>query len=316
MSEQSRARTATLGGLLALAIWSGSVAVTRGLANSLGTVGGSAVANTLGATIAITVAWRRGNSPRKMLAHNKKYLLGCGLLFVIYGLCYNTAIGWSPNDSTSLVTGLVNYLWPALTVALSVPILGRKARPTLWLGCILAVAGLAVAVLGQGIAQGRLQWQQLSDAGWGLFLPVGLAAAGGVIWALYSNLVRRRGPADAGAVPLFLGAAAVQMWVLHLFHPDLHAPAGGPGGWAWAAGQVAIIAILSQSVGYVAWEWGMRRGNQLLLSLASYLTPIASVLVACLYLSVPLSWTVGVGTALVAVGAIICKWSIIEPKQG
>lgn len=55
------------------------------------------------------------------------YLFGCGTLFIVYMASLYLAIGTATNRLQVLEVGLVNYLWPSLTLAFAVPILGRKA---------------------------------------------------------------------------------------------------------------------------------------------------------------------------------------------
>jgi hypothetical protein len=62
----------------------------------------------------------------------KRYLFGCGALFVSYEVALYLAVGLSVSDQQVLVVGLINYLWPALILLTAIPILRYRARP--WLG--------------------------------------------------------------------------------------------------------------------------------------------------------------------------------------
>ena len=74
-----------------------------------------------------------------------RYLWGCGALFVAYTSCYCLAVGLATDREQVLTVGLVNYLWPSLTLLLSVPILGYRARWFLGPGMLVASAGMVVA---------------------------------------------------------------------------------------------------------------------------------------------------------------------------
>src|SRR5690606_28792512 len=78
----------------------------------------------------------------------KNYLLGCGGLFVAYITTFYLAIGLSATREQVLAVGLINYLWPALSLVLSIPILGPKARSFLPVGIILALLGTWLATTG------------------------------------------------------------------------------------------------------------------------------------------------------------------------
>lgn len=297
--------SATAGGIAALAIWSSTVAVVRSAGESVGALTAGAVAMAGGGALGLAVAWARGRSPARLLALPRKYLLGCGGLFVAYEVCIYAAIGLAVNRSAVLVVGLANYLWPALTVVLSVPLLGRRARWPLGLGALLAVGGTAAATL----AGPEFRWDRLAETGPATAAPLLLAAAGAVLWAIYSNLVKRWGRPEAGAVPLFLLASAAALALLRLGRPE--SPAWTPK----AVGELCFLGVFQSLLAYGLWEAGMRRGNHLLLSLLSYFTPIASVALAAAYLGVLPGKALIAGCALVTAGALICKLSVREGQH-
>ena len=293
-------RVSTGGGLVALLIWSTTMAVSRGMAESLGTVTGAALATGAGGLVALTAAWMQGVSPARMLGLPLKYLLGCGGIFVLYIVCIYTAVGWAQNRSTVLVVGLVNYLWPALTVVLSIPILHYRARWWIVPGCIVAVCGTGLATIGGEV----FSISELSEAGPRPAVPLGLAAVAAVAWALYSNLARRWGRPQIGAVPLFLLASSAALWLLRTGQIETT---------TWTVKSVAelgFISVAQSALAYGLWERGMRRGNHLLLALVSYFTPIASTAVAAVYLQVTPGPSLLFGCILVGGGALVCKLSV------
>ncbi|MCX5789516.1 MAG: EamA family transporter [Elusimicrobia bacterium] len=294
-------RSATLGGLAALAIWSLSVALMRGLSESIGMLTGPALASLLGGLTSLAYLRLRGGSPAAMLRLPARYLWGCGSLFVITNVSLYLAIGWCTQRPQVLVIGLINYLWPALTVALSVPILGRKASPVLPLACLLAVAGTAVAMLGGGEIAGSDAAFWLSPRGLG---AVAMALATAVSWGLYSNLARRWGSQEQGAVPLFVLATAASLGLLRWLRPEVS---------HWTLRgilELCTLGVASLTAAYALWDWGMRRGRHSLLGLCSYFVPVASTLISCVYLGVRPGVHVLVGTALVAAGALASSWCL------
>jgi len=300
---RSHPRAATTGGLVALLIWSATVAVARSLAESLGTLTAASLATGLGGALALLLAWTRGRPPGAMLRLPRRYLLACGGLFVLYEVCVLAALGWSANRSVAILAGLANYLWPMLTVVLSVPILGRRTGPWLGVGAVLAVGGTATALLWGS----EVDAAEISRAGAGVLVPLALAGVGAAAWGLYSNLVRGWGRPEAGAVPLFLLAASAALAAMRCFRPERTV-------WSiQAAAELTFLAGLQSAAAYVLWERGMRRGNHLLLSLTSYFIPVASVATACAYLKVPPTVGLLLGAGLVTAGALICRGSLSEP---
>ncbi|MFA5137845.1 MAG: EamA family transporter [Elusimicrobiota bacterium] len=290
-------RRATLGGLAALALWSASVALTRGLCESLGTLTGPGLAALLGG--ALGLLW---TDPRRMLALPKRYLLVCGGLFVSCNAGMYLAVGGAPNRSAVLAVALVNYLWPALTVALSVPVLGRRARWYLPLGCLIAVAGTAMALLGgQGF--------RCSELGTGVLVPAAWAGVAALSWGLYSNLARLWGGTEEGAVPLFALCTGAALLLLRVFRPEpLH--------WTpKALMELVLLGVASMMAAYALWDEGMRKGDALLLGLASYFVPIASTLISSVYLGVWPGWGVLAGSGLVVAGAFVSRRALVADAK-
>ena len=302
MLSTDTSRSATAGGFVALAIWSSTVAVARTVAESLGPLTGAGMAMLAGGLLLMGFLWCQGVSPASMLKLPRKYLLICGGLFVAYELCVFAAIGWSPNRSVTLAAGLMNYTWPALTVALSIPILGRRARWPIIAGLALALAGAVGAMMGTG----EIELAQLARAGLSIAIPLALAGMGAVLWAVYSNLVKLLADPKAGAVPLFLIVAGILALVIGQVRGENQIFS------ARAIGELAFLAIFQSAAAYSLWERGMRRGNHLLLSLVSYFLPIASMAIAAIYLQVLPGWQLWAGCAMVTAGALICRYSLSE----
>lgn len=287
-------RSATFGGLAALAIWALSISLMRGMSESIGAFTGPALASLLGSALALAYMRLRGESVLGMLSLPRRYLWGCGALFVATNVSLYIAVGACEERGQVLAVGLINYLWPALTVALSVPILERRASWGLPLGCLTAVAGAAAAMMGGG----------------GAAPPGAFAAAMALIaaltWGLYSNLARRWGSPEQGAVPLFVLATGAGLAFLRLLRPEVS---------HWTAKGIVELCVLgvgSLMAAYALWDWGVRRGDHAFLGLASYFVPVASTVITSLYLGVRPGAHVLLGCVLVAAGALISRWSLSE----
>jgi drug/metabolite transporter (DMT)-like permease len=293
--------TATSQGLAALALWSLSVAISRPLSEALGPLQGLGMATMLGGLIALSASWIGGLSPMAMLRMGWPYLLVCGGLFTCHKVCFYAALGLSGDNSTALLVTLLNYLWPVEMVALSVPILGFRAKGRyLLIGSLLAVSGTVVALL-----CGRQDWHAVTFSG-GL-LPLILAAFGGLAWALYSNLSPRfRGQGQA-AMPLFILSAGAALLLLSLRRHEQAA-------WTAKAGiEMLVLSIGGMAIAYSFWDRGVRLGNHRLLGVASYFMPIASLSVAAMYWWTCPGVNLAVGCLLVMAGAVVSKRSLPTP---
>jgi len=145
-ASPSRLDTA-LGGA-AILLWSTTVAVGRSLTEQLGPLTAPAAIFLLGGGIGIVLrrsgGRQRAAPPRP--AVDPRYLWGCGALFAGYQACLYLALGLAQDRAQVLGVALANYLWPMLTLLLSVSLLRLRARPWLVPGALLAMAGVALAV--------------------------------------------------------------------------------------------------------------------------------------------------------------------------
>jgi drug/metabolite transporter (DMT)-like permease len=293
--------SATVQGVFALLFWSSTIAFSRSLAEKLGTLTSASYIFLLAGALSCTYLMisRRFQA---IVRAPPAYLFGCGALFIVYMASLYVAIGTATNRLQVLEVGLVNYLWPSLTLAFAVPILGRKARATLIPGCLLGFGGVLLAS-----AQSGESWEALVGNLGTNWSPYMLAFVAAVCWALYSNLTRRwAGEAESGAVPLFLLASGLALAGLRLLLAERT---------QWTTQSVielAYMAVFPSIIGYALWDTAMRRGNMILVASLSYLTPLLSIIIGSLYLGVGTGWYLWVGCLLVIAGSFTCKLSVEE----
>ncbi len=288
-------------GAVAILLWSGTVGLARSLSERLGPLTAGACAYGAGGVLGVAWLAARGRL-RAALGAPRAYLLACGGLFVAYTACLFLALGRAAGRQQALEVGVLNYLWPALTVLFSLPILGARARPVpLVLGLLLGAAGAALAFLRPG------QW---SAAAFARALsgnpgPYALAAAGGVLWALYSNLSRRLGgAAAAGAVPLFALLTAAALAGLRLAMPEPSRFSGA----AWA--ELAFVALFPTLIAYSLWDAAMRRGDVPRIAALSYFAPVLATAIGAVYLGVTPGWNLWAAAGALLLGALLCDGAV------
>lgn len=288
-------------GVAAILIWSFNVGVARSLSESVGAMTSGALmfllAGALGCLYAAIVEKRF----KQMLRLPLRYLLGCGSIFAAYVFCLFLAIGLSATRQQTIEVAILNYLWPALTLVLAVPLLGTRVGAAFPLGVVLALGGAALAPLN------LREWSAsaLVDNLRSHPAPYVLATCAAVLWSLYSNLSRKwAGDVEGGAVPFFsLGAGVALLggraWVSEPAH------------WSpRALGELLFMALLPSLLAYSMWDRAVRRGNVTLVVALSYGIPVISTLVSSLYLSVSVAWNVWAASGLIVGGAVLCQRSI------
>ena len=294
----------TILGLLAILFWSTTVAFGRRLTEQLGTLTAACLIYLLGGSLGC--AYQNLGRKRRSEARTwtRQYVLGCGGLFVLYMVSLYAALGLAHDRRQVLEVGLLNYLWPTLTLIFFTAIIGLKASPLLALGVSTATVGVVLAM-----TQDQPDpWFSLL-AGFRLGWPHVLGVVAAVSWALYSTLSRKwAGGQEEGAVFLFMLVTGTILGTARLFVSE-HTV------WTWRAlGELGFMAVVP-NLAYVFWDQAMRKGDIVLVASCSYLTPLLSTLTSCLYLGVTAGPRLWMGVVLVVLGAVVCRLSLSEVQH-
>ncbi|WJM87178.1 aromatic amino acid DMT transporter YddG [Dickeya chrysanthemi] len=289
-------RRATLAGLLAIVLWSTSVGVIRSLTEALGALGGAAMIYTVSALCLLLL----GHRP-VFRSHARLYLLLGGALFVSYEICFSLSIGLAQNRLQAMELGMINYLWPCLTILFSLFINQQKSRLWLWPGLALSIAGILWILKGNGEWTPTLMWRNISANP----PAYGMALAAAVVWALYCNISRRFGNGKSGIL-LFFITTAVVLWGQYLLS-DVP-----PFSFSTRTLLELLFIGASTALAYAAWDTGIQRGNMALLATASYFTPILTTLMATLWLQTIPTFAFWQGVIMVTLGSLLSWWATRE----
>jgi drug/metabolite transporter (DMT)-like permease len=292
---------ATALGLAAILLWSSSVAVIRTLSERLGPVSTIVYAYLGGGVVALAWTGLLPGGWRRLSRLPRRYLWGCGALFVAYTTCFCLSVSLARDRAQVLEVGLVNYLWPSLTLLLSVPILGYRARWFLGPGMLAATTGMILATS----SEATLSVEGLGAHAIAHGLPYGLALAGALTWALYSTLARRWG-GEGGGVPLFILVSGLVVLPLRGLLPET------PSWDGRVVGELAYMALFVTALAYAFWDRAIRRGHMVLVAALSYFTPLLSTLVSAVHLGVAPSPRIWVACFLVVAGAALCRLAVEE----
>jgi drug/metabolite transporter (DMT)-like permease len=144
----------TAAGVLAIVLWSATFALARSVSEQVGSLTAGAAAYLFGGAVCLLRLWRSPEPLARVRTLSRGYLWGCGFLFILYTALIYLAVGLARNREQLLEIALVNYLWPAATVLLSVPLLRQYATLLLLPGTVCALAGVFL-VMTQGA---QLSW--------------------------------------------------------------------------------------------------------------------------------------------------------------
>lgn len=299
--EPSR-KAATSLGLVAILFWSTTIAFSRSLSEQLGTVTAAAAIHLAGGTLGCMIFLRSRADYRRVFKLPRPYLLGCGGLFGLYGVTLYLAIGLSVTRQQVVEIGIINYLWPGLTLAFSIPLLKQRGKIMLLPGIIVSLIGVALVMW-----QPNVSMVDLWSGAWAVNpWPYLLALVAAVSWGLYSNFARRSAYQldTRGAVPIFLLVTGLLLACARLFLNEQSHFSGT------ALLELGYLALVPTVLAYVYWDIAARRGDLNLIATFSYLTPLFSTLASCLYLRVFPGVNIFVGCLLVIGGALVCRASI------
>jgi drug/metabolite transporter (DMT)-like permease len=291
---------ATLIGLIAIVLWSAIVGLIRGVSEGLGAVGGAAMIYTLSALLLLlTVGFP---AVRKF---PRAYLISGSLLFVCYELCLSLSLGYASSGAQAIEVGMVNYLWPGMTVLLSVLVTRQKCSLLMIPGLMISLAGIGMVLAGDS----ALSLTEIARNVATNPLSYGLAFAGAVIWAVYCVVTRKIAQGSNG-ITLFFILTALALWVKFFTAPQPEMTFSVP-----VLVRLALAAM-AMGFGYAAWNTGILHGNVTLLAAASYFIPVISALLAALLLNASLSVNFWQGAAMVSLGSLLCWWSTRSKAKG
>jgi len=280
----------TLYGVLAILLWSTITAFIRDLSELFSPIGGAAMMYTVSAIFLMSVM-----GIPKINAYPKRYLMIGGGLFVAYEICLALSLGMANSRHQAMEMAIINYLWPALTILLSVMISAKKVNILVYPSILLAFTGVAWCIAGeQGISLDILL-SNISDNPLTYFMAFSAA----IIWAIYC-VVTQRISNGKNATTLFFSATATALWVQYFFSNEPSVD------FTLSSTLTLLLAGIVIGAGYALWNQAMIGGDIILLGTLSYFTPVFSTLFASLYLSISLTGSFWQGVALVTLGSLIC----------
>lgn len=284
---------ATLTGLIAILLWSAIVGLIKSVSEGFGAIGGAALIYTCSAVLLLfTIGFP---NIRKF---PRSYLIIGSVLFVCYELCLSLSLGFTHSGRQAIEVGMVNYLWPSMTIVLSVIVNRQKTSLLIIPGVIISVMGICRVLGGDsGLSLSEMASNIMDNP-----LSYGLAFSGAIIWAIYCVVTKRIAQGSNG-ITLFFILTALTLWVKFLLTPQ---PEFVLSAKVWIN---LALAAMAMGFGYAAWNVGILHGNVTILAAASYFIPIISAVLAAFMLNSQLSVSFWQGTAMVSLGSLACWWA-------
>ncbi len=283
---------ATVIGSLAVLIWGFALPLIRIIEAQIGLLPTVGIVFTTAGVLGLTVQRiRRQPFPGKDVFRSR-FLYLRWICFVLHeGLIY-TAMALVRHEHIPFVI-LLNYLWPTATIVCSVLVAGVVI--TRWwafiLGSLIVLGSLSAEIVG---AEGISSWLFAEPLDCLAYL---VALVGAVAWGLFSAFSRRGGEESGGGSVLPFFQLTLGLALPFAFLPTVAQP------WLLSGSGACLLAgyCVAQFVAFLSWDFGMRRGNVVVLSLFADFIPWISLAAAHILLGVE----VGVSTVISAV-ALVC----------
>jgi drug/metabolite transporter (DMT)-like permease len=154
---------------------------------------------------------------------------------------------------------LILYTWPVMVVLLG----GALGLLTLRLRHLVSIG---IGLLGAALVIGT----EVSGATW---QGIALAAAGGLAWAVFVVFRLWQGQNAPDALTPGFALSAVISLVLHLSTETTVVPPAG------ALLSAILVGAIPLALGNLAWDYGIRRGDRVLLAVLAYATPLVGALI-------------------------------------
>ncbi len=209
-----------------------------------------------------------------------------GLGICLYTLFYNYGI----DHLSSQEACIINYMWPAMIILFSAPILKEKIT-------VRKVAAIILSFLGIVVIVTRLNFKSLEIASVSGVIACLLAA---VAYGIFSNLNKKYQYDQTLAMMVYYGETTVVAAVLFALSKERVAISGSINLFC-----ILWIGIGGYALGYLLWNVALTSGNTAKVANTAYLCPFINIVTARVVLKEPLSIYSFIGLGMIILGIVI-----------
>lgn len=295
-------------GFIAILIWGTSAAFTKRLSSNLGAFTAASLVNIIGGIFAISKQVIFDGGLKKLKEAPKKYWILCGPLFIIYSAaCYiSMSMVFKQEEVMTLV--LIRFLWPLFTLVLTIPILKEKASPWLIASVTLSFIGIVIAKVGNDVTGLSSILQSMLSIKNGGAYALGFVVS--ISWALYTNLTRKFiKDKDVDGVGIYMLISGIALGLIALFVKE-------PKIFSFEVmGELLYQAVIASFIANILWNMAIKKGNMIIVVLASNFLPIISTVMTALMLGLNITIPVLLGALLVVIGTLWSKRCFVNEQN-
>lgn len=285
-------RISTLIGVLALILWATLVGLLRLSTENFGPLYTVTYVYTLSAVILFLFY---GLPHLKQIP--SKFLIISSLLFVTFELFFAFSITFASSSEKSIEMYILFNTWPTLSIIMLALLKDEKFNLLSIIGILISFFGIILINYHPDI--------NFIDNFYRDPLSYSLIFLAAVMWAAYSIYVKKYSN-GINAVSLYFILTAIALWILTIATQGFSLPIVSD----FSAYFIIVINALFFSMGYLAWNVGIIKGNLSILIMLAYFTPILSSVFSAWLLNSMLSANFWYGTFTVTFGSLLCWFSI------
>lgn len=188
---------------------------------------------------------------------------------------------------------LINYLWPVVVVVCAGTFTKDKFNIYHLIATIIALLGVYILLsAGHGIGNFHAS----------LWLGYMFSLAGVAVWCIYVLYTRYRAKIPVEMVAMYCAIGVILSIFPHFYWEKTVIP---------SARQWLILIMLgctSQGLAYVFWQYGIKHGNIILLSILSYGNPVISVILLVIFSFAHLSDVVITATLFITIAGLLARF--------
>jgi drug/metabolite transporter (DMT)-like permease len=203
---------------------------------------------------------------------------------------YHVALNFGERSVSAGAASLIIAAGPVFTALLAALVLGERLTAWGWSGIAIAFSGVALITLGEG--GGGLHLEP------GAVLVMLSAVATACYFIVAKPLLSRYGSLEFTTYAIWAGTIPMLLWAGPLVRQMGHATAE-------QTGAVIYLGLFPAALAYVAWSYALKRMEAAVLSSFLYLSPVAAIGIAFVWIHEVPSLLSLIGGAIAVVGVVL-----------
>ena len=293
----------TLTGSLAVLIWGTGLTMVRLISEQFGLVRTMCGLFFIAGSLTLLFLTRKPGGLPKGEVFSSPYLYLRWAAFVTPEACIVTALTIVQRQHVPFII-LLNYLWPTFIILCSIWFAG--VRVTRWWALLFGTAIVVTSIGAEGLGPveiTRALFENPTDR-----LAYLLAFIGAMGWGSYSALSRRYGEVTGGSSMMPFFQLTLGLALPLSFLPAFALPTN-PTSTGYA---LLFTYAFLKFVAYLCWDFGMRKGNVVMLSLFADFIPWLSLAFASLFLNVEITTLTIISVVTLVAGAIVTRYGTLR----